>query len=191
MHHAYRVPETGRRLDDLVDPSANPPLLAAAITPPAPAGLAIESGKRSGARGRRVGRGERRLEAAVSPLRGRDKSGKEKKECRGELHVTVSAGLHGRAPTFPPPSPYRAPLDQRASTTPLTARENERDAGQLPTDATQRSRAPRTPTRVRGEGAAGGARRRRRRGRTRVVPVGAGAAGCWHSVACAVACSVG
>ena len=128
MHHAYRVPETGRRLDDLVDPSANPPLLAAAITPPAPAGLAIESGKRSGARGRRVGRGERRLEAAVSPLRGRDKSGKEKKECRGELHVTVSAGLHGRAPTFPPPSPYRAPLDQRASTTPLTARENERDA---------------------------------------------------------------
>ena len=128
MHHAYRVPETGRRLDDLVDPSANPPLLAAAITPPAPAGLAIESGKRSGARGRRVGRGERRLEAAVSPLRGRDKSGKEKKECRGELHVTVSAGLHGRAPTFPPPSPYRAPLDQRASSTPLTARENERDA---------------------------------------------------------------
>ena len=181
MHHAYRVPETGRRLDDLVDPSANPPLLAAAITPPAPAGLAIESGKRSGARGRRVGRGERRLEAAVSPLRGRDKSGKEKKECRGELHVTVSAGLHGRAPTFPPPSPYRAPLDQRASSTPLTARENERDAAPTPirTDAAEKSRAvvarwPRAGRDVAAEG-------------ERAVPV----RGCRHCVACAVACSAG
>ena len=189
MHHAYRVPETGRRLDDLVDPSANPPLLSAAITPPAPAGLAIESGKRSGARGRRVGRGERRLEAAVSPLRGRDKSGKEKKECRGELHVTVSAGLHGRAPTFPPPSPYRAPLDQRASTTPLTARENERDAAPTPirTDAAEKSRAPRTLPRRRGEVAAGGAGRDVAAEGERAVPVEA-ARGCG---ACAVACSAG
>ena len=134
------------------------PSLAAAITRPAPAGLAIESRKRSLVEG---------VWGGVAVARARHVREK-KKECRGELHVTVSAGLHGRAPTFPPPSPYRAPLDQRASTTPLTARENERDAAPtpVPTDAAEKSRAPRTLPRRRGEVAAGGARRRGR-GRTR------------------------